>query len=88
MSESAVFSPVIMELTALIGTNIFCVGCRHKDGDTYADVIIGLRKKFSFGSNTNNNITINLAGYSATNATSYSGNFTVTLTVTKIEQYY
>ena len=87
--ESDVSSPVILKLTSLLGINICCFGCRHKDGDTTADVYIGLRKKFSLGtSNPNNNITINLEGYSSSNNTSYSGDFTLTFTVTKIEQYY
>ena len=88
-SESAVLSPFITELSSPIATNICCVCCQHKDGDSNVDVFIGVRKKFSFGSsNPNNNITINLSGYSSPNNTSYSGDFTLTFTVTKIEQYY
>ena len=86
--ESDVSSPVILELTSMFGTNILCFGCRHKAGDTTADIYIGLRKKITLGSNPNNNITINLEGYSSSNNTAYSGDFTLTFTVTKIEQYY
>ena len=88
MSESAVLSPFITELTSPIANNICCVCCRHKDGDSYVYVFIGVRKKLSFGSNPDNNITINLSGQSSPNNTSYSGDFTLTFTVTKIEQYY
>ena len=86
--ESAVFSPIIIKLSSPLGTNICCLGCRHKHGDTTADIYIGLRKKFNFGSNPNNNITINLENYYSSSVNSYSGDFTLTFTVTKIEQYY
>ena len=84
-SESDVSSPVIMTLSNPLITNICCVICRQKDGDKNINVIIGLQKKFSIGGN---NITINLAGSSSKDITSYSGNFTLTFTITKIEQYY
>ena len=88
MSESDVSSPFITELSSPIASNICCVCCRHKDGDSYVDVFTGLRKKLSFGSNPDNNITLILSGHASPNNTSYSGNFTITFTVTKIEQYY
>ena len=84
-SESEVSSPVIMTLSNLLATNICCVTCRQTDGDKKINVIIGLIKKFSI---SGSNITINLAGSSSKDITSYSGNFTLTFTVTKIEQYY
>ena len=83
--ESDVSSPVIVELSNPLITNICCVVCRQIVGDKKINVIIGLRKKFSI---VVNNITINLAGFSSDDITSYSGNFTLTFTVTKIEQYY
>ena len=84
-SESDVSSPVIITLSNPLATSICCVACRQIVGDKYINVIIGLRKKFSIGGS---NITINLAGVSSNDITSYSGNFTLTFTVTKIEQYY
>ena len=83
-SESDVSSPVIMTLSNPLTTNICCVTCRQIAGDKKINVNIGLRKKISLG----NNITIDLAGFSSNDITSYSGNFTLTFTITKIEQYY
>lgn len=84
-SESDVSSPVIVTFSQPLVTNICCLVCRQKVGDNYINVLIGLRKKFSI---SGTNITINLAGSSSKDITSYSGDFTLTFTVTKIEQYY
>ena len=87
--ESSVSSPFTIKLKGFIGTNICCIGCRQKYGDTYIPLYLGLRKKFSFGGNPNNNITINLEGYADNNISNTTGgDFTLTFTVTKIEQYY
>ena len=84
-SESDVSSPVIMTLSNPLITYICCVTCRQIDGDKRINVNIGLLKKFSI---SGSNITINLTGSSSKDITSYSGNFTLTFTITKIEQYY
>ena len=78
-------SPVIMKPSHPLVTDICGVACHQIDGDKKINVIIGLLKKISI---TGSNITINLAGVSSNDITSYSGNFTLTFTVTKIEQYY
>ena len=86
--ESSVSSPFTIEFKGII-SNICCIGCRQKNGDSYIPLYLGLRKKFSFGgSNPNNNITINLEGYAGNISNSTGGDFTLTFTVTKIEQYY
>ena len=86
--ESDVSSPATVEISNFLNTNILCIGCRQKYGDTYIPLYIGLRKKLSFGGNPNNNITINLEGYTSNMSNSTGGDFTLTFTVTKIEQYY
>ena len=86
--ESHVSSPVDIGSLAKLGSNICSVGCKY-NSDSNIILSIGLRKKFSWGGNTNNNITINLTWFKGNNnADSTSGDFTLTFTVTKIEQYY
>ena len=86
--ESSVSSPYTVELKNPMSINMFCIGCRQKYGDTYIPLYLGLWKKWSFNGGPNNNITINLEGYVGNISDSTGGDFTLTFTVTKIEQYY
>ena len=63
-------------------TNICIVICSSNDGK--AALGVGLKGK---ADKTNNNIIISLKKHAA-GTTSINGNFTITFTVTKIEQYY
>lgn len=83
---TTISSPVTIEAVkdvAWLGTSICFVSCRSNDKKINFGV--GLKSK---SNKTNNSINISLAILITTNASSYDSNFTITFTVTKIEQYY
>ena len=82
---TAISSPVTIEAvkdTAFIGTNICFALC--KTNDNKATFGVGLK---SNRDKTNNSINISLTQRITKNVL-YDGHFTITFTVTKIEQYY
>ena len=81
-------SPLIIELVSNMfnNTRMCAIACKYTDADKKAHTVdVGLWKK----RDTNNNrLIFQLNGKSSTDINSYSGNFTLTFTITKIEQYY
>ena len=76
-------SPVTIEAVNNTYNSIYiCASCCNYNS---AYVTAGLRKERD---TENNRIIIHLRGSSTSEATSYSGYFKITFTVTKIEQYY
>ena len=83
--KTNISSPVTIEAVKDISwwsTNICFVFC--KNNDNKATFGVGLKSK---SDKTNNSINISLGRQSTTNVV-YDGHFTITFTVTKIEQYY
>ena len=85
-TTTSLSSPVIIAAVKdhnFFSTYICGVFCYSNDDETHLGV--GLN---SSRNKTNNNRNISLTGRKITNINSYDGNFTLTFTVTKIEQYY
>ena len=85
-------NPLSSPLTIEFVNNMFnnsklcAIACKYVDADKKAhSVYVGLWKKRD---TNNNNLIFQLNGESSTDINSYSGNFTLTFTITKIEQYY
>ena len=84
--KTTMSSPVTIDAVkdfSFIATNLCLASCYSHDDKT--NVGVGLRSKRD---RTNNSRIIYLSGTWISNITSYNGNFTLTFTVTKIEQYY
>lgn len=84
--QTTVSSPVTIDAVkdfAWLSTNLCFSIC--KSNDNKINFGAGLRSK---SDKTNNRINISLATQTTSNASSYDSNFTITFTVTKIEQYY
>ena len=80
-------SPLTINVFNMFDAVKLCsIVCKYVDADKKAHTVdVGLAKK----RDTNNNrIIFKLKGSSSTDINSYSGNFTLTFTITKIEQYY
>ena len=80
-------SPLTITIYNMFDASKLCsIVCKYVDADKKAHTVdVGLVKK----RDTNNNrIIFNLKGFSSNDINSYSGNFTLTFTITKIEQYY
>ena len=84
--KPSVSSPFIIEAVNnfLNNTRLLAMRCKYTD-NTKANLDVGLWKKRD---TDNNRIIFQLNGSSSKDITSYSGNFTLTFTITKIEQYY
>ena len=85
-TQTTISSPVIIEALkdfSILNTNVILVMC---DGTASNSAILGVGLK-SNRNKTNNSRNISLLGHKSGNM-SYNGNFTLTFTVTKIEQYY
>ena len=85
--KTTISSPVTIEAVkenmAFFSTNICFALCKSSDKKIIFGV--GLTSKID---KNNNMINISLTRRTTTNASSYDSNFTITFTVTKIEQYY
>ena len=85
--QTTIPSPVtiaaVKENMAFLSTNICFALCKSSDKKIIFGV--GLTSKID---KNNNMINISLTRRTTTNASSYDSNFTITFTVTKIEQYY
>ena len=84
-TKPSVSSPFTIEAVNNLfnNTRLLVMKCKYT-ADTKSTLDIGLWKKRD---TENNRLIFQLKGTSA-NATLYSGNFTLTFTITKIEQYY
>ena len=85
--ETTISSPVTIEAVYDISfvktANICYIMCRSNDNKL--NIGVGLTK---IRDTDNNSIILNLGSYWSGSVNSYDGNFTITFTVTKIEQYY
>ena len=85
-NQTTISSPVTIEAVLdvpIFSTNICLVSCNYQDNKAYLRA--GLQSKKD---KNNNSIIISLVGQVSNSSTSYDGNFTLTFTITKIEQYY
>ena len=87
-AQTTIFSPLTIDAVADISfaslaVNICIISCGSSDNKV--NLGVGLKKKRD---TENNNSVFLLGRTSASNINSYDGNFTVTFTITKIEQYY
>ena len=85
-AKTTISSPVTIDAVKdlnFLSTNLCVVACYSHDNKTNLGVGLTSRRD-----KTNNSRIISLTRQLVTNINSYDGNFTVTFTVTKIEQYY
>lgn len=79
-------SPITIEAVRDSKNSIYiCAQCCEDSDSGYSVVYAGLQKERD---TENNRIIFHLRGSASSNTTSYPGYFTITFTVTKIEQYY
>ena len=86
---AAISSPVTIDavrfISSFFSTNVCIIICDTPDSiDNGAILGVGLKSMYS---KKNNMLNISLTGHKSGNM-SYNGHFTITFTVTKIEQYY
>ena len=88
-AQTTISSPLTIDAVAdasisFLAVNICIISCGSSDNKV--NIGVGLRKK----RDTENNSSIFSLGrlVAGNNINSYDGNFTITFTVTKIEQYY
>ena len=88
LNPTSLSSPLTIEFVNNMFDNsrLCTIVCKYVDANKKShNVDVGLWKK----RDTNNNrLIFQLKGKSSTDINSYSGNFTLTFTITKIEQYY
>ena len=87
-TQTTISSPVTIEAVKempifTFSTNVCLILCSYTDNKAYLGA--GLKSKKD---KTNNRINISLVGHKSNSINSFDGNFTITFTVTKIEQYY
>ena len=88
-AQTTISSPLTIDVVAdapfaAIAVNVCIISCGSSDNKV--NIGVGLRKKRD---TENNNSLFSLVRLVAgNNINSYDGNFTITFTVTKIEQYY
>ena len=84
---TSVSSPLTIErVTNMFDNTRLCtINCKYTEKKAVR-LDVGLWKKRD--TNDKNRLTFQLKGASSNDITSYSGNFTLTFTITKIEQYY